>query len=225
MIEGLSVLALIPARGGSKGLPRKNVLQAGGRPLLAWSIEAARQSRYVDKCVVSSDDDEVMEAGRLWGAEVPFRRPAELASDTASSIDVVVHALDMLGAWDIVVLLQPTSPLRMAQDIDATLEQMLLSNAPSCVSVCPVEESPYWMFTLDARHELHPVLGTGTTVTRRQDLPPVYRLNGAVYAARTSWLRQTRSFVASGTVAHPMPLERSLDIDTQADFDAFTQSI
>ena len=225
MIEGLSVLALIPARGGSKGLPRKNVLPAHGRPLLAWSIEAASQSRYVDKCVVSSDDDEVMEAGRRWGADVPFRRRAELASDTASSMDVVLHALDMLGAWDIVVLLQPTSPLRTAQDVDAALERMLLNKAPSCVSVCPVEESPYWMFTLDAKQALQPVLGTGAMVTRRQDLPPVYKLNGAVYAARTSWLRQTRSFVGPGTVAHPMPLERSLDIDTQADFDAFTKSI
>lgn len=225
MIGTRKVLALIPARGGSKGLPGKNVRAAAGRPLLAWSVEAARESRCVDRLVLSSDDDAIIAAARACGCEVPFLRPAALASDTATTIDVVMHALDALPGYDLIVLLQPTSPLRTAADIDAACERLASSGAPACVSVSLVDQSPYWMYRLVNNQGLVPVVEAPPGLDRRQDLPAVYTLNGAVYVADTTWLRQTRTFVTRETVAHVMPGERSIDIDTLADFDAFEKSI
>ena len=225
MIEGLSVLALIPARGGSKGLPGKNIRPAGGRPLIDFTIAAARAAQCVDRVVLSSDDDEIMRVARDCGCEVPFRRPAELATDEASSIDVVLHALDALPAHDLVVLLQPTSPLRTAEDIDGACRLMLQRDAQSCVSVTPAEQSPYWMFRLSGDGLLDPLLTDSARASRRQDLPPVYVLNGAVYVARCEGLRRERSFVGPRTVGYVMPAERSLDIDTPADFEAFARLV
>lgn len=225
MIGTRKVLALIPARGGSKGLPGKNILSVAGRPLLAWSVDAARAARSLDRVVLSSDDDAIMAAARACGCEVPFVRPAALASDTATTIDVVMHALDALPGYDLIVLLQPTSPLRTAADIDAACERLASSGAPACVSVSPVDQSPYWMYRLGDNQNLVPVVEAPLGVTRRQDLPAVYALNGAVYVANTAWLRQSRTFVTRETVAHVMPAERSIDIDTIADFEAFEKSV
>lgn len=224
MIGDLSVLALITARGGSKGLPGKNIRPAAGRPLIEYSIAAARAAVTVDKVVLSTDVEEIAEVARRAGCEVPFLRPAALATDNATSIDVVLHALDQVTPHDIVVLLQPTSPARSPADIDLTVAP-LAAGAPACVSVCAAAQSPYWMYRLDGQHRLQPLLGDGPTVTRRQDLPPVYVLNGAVYAARTGWLRRQRSFVSAETVAHVMPPERSIDIDTLDDFEMFERLV
>jgi N-acylneuraminate cytidylyltransferase len=171
--------------------------------------------------VLSTDDDAIAEAGRRAGCEVPFQRPAELASDTANSIDVVLHALDQLPAFDIVVLLQPTSPARIAADIDATLACLMKTGAPACVSVTEAAQSPLWMYRLDPQARLVPLLPPPSLASRRQDLPAVYVLNGAVYAARTQWLRRHRTFLTAETVAHVMPPERSIDIDTLDDFETF----
>jgi CMP-N,N'-diacetyllegionaminic acid synthase len=218
VIEGLSVLALIPARGGSKGVPGKNVLPIGGKPLIAWTIEAAQGSRYVDRLVLSSDDAAIIGAARRHGCEVPFVREAALATDNASSIDVVADALARLPGHDIVVLLQPTSPLRTAADIDATLERLLAHSAPACVTLRPAQEHPYWTFRLDGyaclTHFAQPPAGLPL---RRQDLPDAWCLNGAVYAAHTEWFLRERTFLSPATVGQPMPAERSLDIDTPAD--------
>ncbi|MBK8892445.1 MAG: acylneuraminate cytidylyltransferase family protein [Dechloromonas sp.] len=219
MPEKLKILALIPARGGSKGLPRKNILPAGGRPLIAWTIEAARQASCISRVVLSSDDDEIIAEALNHGCEVRFKRPAELASDTASSMDVVLHALNQMPGYDYMVLLQPTSPLRTAGDIDAAFTLMLEKQAPACVSVCPVEESPYWMYRLEGQSHLRSVLEVPQGgVTRRQDLPDVYSLNGAIYIARVDWLQRQRSFVSADTVGYVMPKERSMDIDTPDDY-------
>lgn len=218
MIDGLSVLALVAARGGSKGVPGKNVLLAGGKPLIAWTINAAQGSRYIDRLVLSSDDAAIIEAARCHGCEVPFVRAAALASDSANSIDVVADALARLPAHDIVVLLQPTSPLRSTADIDATLERLLASGAPACVTVRPAMEHPYWTFGLDANARLTPLAQPPAGLPlRRQDLPPAWCLNGAVYAARTEWFLRERTFLGPATVGQPMPADRSLDIDTPAD--------
>lgn len=215
------VLALITARGGSKGLPRKNVLSAGGKPLIAWSIEASLQSKVISHVVLSSDDDEIIDTAKAWGCSAPFRRPAELANDTATSIDVVLHALDQLPEYQYIVLLQPTSPLRTAADIDEAFALMLSLGAPSCVSVCEAEESPYWMFRLNRDKKLERLLREENVATRRQDLPPVYVLNGAIYIAQVEWLRESKSFLGEGCVAYVMPKERSLDIDNLEDFEKF----
>lgn len=219
------VLALITARGGSKGLPGKNVLFAAGKPLVAWTVEAALSAECVDRVVLSSDDDEIMAAARAAGCEVPFRRPVHLASDVATSIDVVLHALDQLQGYEYVVLLQPTSPLRTAADIDAAFELMLERAAPSCVSVCEADQSPYWMYRMTDDKRLQRLLPEIDGITRRQDLPPIYVLNGAIYISRIDWLRVNRSLVGSETVAYLMPKERSLDIDSAEDFDVFKSKI
>jgi N-acylneuraminate cytidylyltransferase len=219
------VIALITARGGSKGLPRKNVLIAGGKPLVAWTVEEAFSAKCIDRVVLSSDDDEIMVAAKAAGCDIPFSRPAHLAGDIASSIDVVLHALDQLPGYEYVVLLQPTSPLRTAADIDAAFALMLEKAAPSCVSVCEVDQSPYWMYRVEANNKLQRLLPEIRGVTRRQDLPPIYVLNGAIYIARIDWLRANNNFVGLETVAYLMPKERSLDIDTAEDFEIFRSKI
>lgn len=218
MIGGRSVLALITARGGSKGVPGKNILPIGGKPLIQWTIDAARASRYIDRLILSSDDAAIMAAAAAGGCEVPFRRDASLASDTASSIEVVVDALERMPGYDIVVLLQPTSPLRSTADIDGALERLESSGAPACVTVRAAQEHPYWTFYTDEQgclaHYAEPAVGAPT---RRQDLPEAWCLNGAVYAAKIDSFLKFRSFLTAQTVCYPMPIERSLDIDTPAD--------
>ncbi len=225
MIGALTVLALIPARGGSKGLPGKNVRPANGRPLLDFTVAAARGASCIDRLVLSSDDEDIMRVARAAGCEVPFRRPPELSGDEASTMDVVLHALDHLPSFDILVLLQPTSPLRTAADIDAACALLAQRKAPACVSLMLAEQTPYWMFRLGEQGTLSNLLPADERPARRQDLPPVYVLNGAIYAAHIDWLRRQRSFVAEGAVGYVMPAERSIDIDTLADFEAFERLV
>lgn len=218
MIDGLSVLAVITARGGSKGVPGKNILPVGGKPLLAWTIDAALASRAIDRVILSSDDAAIIDAAQRHGCDVPFVREAALATDTASSVDVVLDALARVCGHDIVVLLQPTSPLRTAEDIDATLARLVASGAPACVTVREAEDHPYWTFAQDAAGRLRRYAEpAGGVPSRRQDLPPAWCLNGAVYAARIDWFLRERTFLAPTTVAQPMPVSRSLDIDTPED--------
>jgi N-acylneuraminate cytidylyltransferase len=222
VIEGRSVLAVITARGGSKGLPGKNLRALRGRPLIAWSIEAARQSRVVDRLILSSDDADIILAARELGCEAPFIRNPRLSGDDASSVDVVLDALDRVPGCDLVVLLQPTSPLRAAADIDGTLQRMEQAGAPACVSICPAPSHPWLTFAQDGEGRLDPFAGPPPGASlRRQDLPPAWVLNGAVYAADAAWLRREQTFVRPGqTAAWEMPLERSVDIDTLEDFRA-----
>jgi len=218
VIQGKSVLAIIPARGGSEGVPRKNLREIAGKPLIAWAIEAGRKSRYVDRLILSSEDQEIIARARSWGCEVPFLRPAELAQDETPGIEPVLHALKVLPErYDYLVLLQPTSPLRLAEDIDGCLETCLRHRAPAGVTVAAVEQSPFWMYRLDSSHHLVPLIDQKDRPTRRQDLPKIYILNGAVYVAQTAWLQEHRTFLTSETVAHIMPRERSLDVDTEMD--------
>ncbi|MFA7238472.1 MAG: acylneuraminate cytidylyltransferase family protein [Sulfuricellaceae bacterium] len=215
MINGKSVLAIIPARGGSKGVPRKNVRDLAGKPLIAWTIEAARKSAYIDRLVLSSDDPEIIEVARSWGCEAPFVRPAHLARDATPGIDPVLHALTELPGYDYVVLLQPTSPLRTEEDIDGCITRCEEKMASSCVSVTEPAHHPQWMFTLDDAEALLPI--SEQRGVRRQDLPAVYALNGAVYVARTTWLVEIKNFLGEGTHGFVMPLSRSIDIDTEQD--------
>jgi N-acylneuraminate cytidylyltransferase len=216
VINEQKVLAIIPARGGSKGVPRKNIKDLAGKPLVAWTIEAAKKSKYIDKLIISSDDDEIISVAKKWGAEAPFVRPAELALDTTPGMDPVLHALDQVPGFDLIVLLQPTSPLRITADIDESIERCLSAN--SCVSMAEVEQSPYWMYTIKENHEMKPIMNLDSKIVRRQDLPKVYTLNGAVYVAKCNWLINTRSFVTDETLSYVMPISRSMDIDTEIDF-------
>jgi len=213
----MAVFALIPARGGSKGIPRKNIREIAGKPLIAWTIEAARAAPGIDAVVVSTEDAEIAAVAREWGAQVPFMRPPELAADETPGIDPVLHAIGELPAYDAVLLLQATSPLRTTADIDGILALASQTGAPAVVSVCEPEDHPNWMYRLDAGSRLEPLL-TAPAAARRQDLPPVYALNGAMYFARTAWLRETRGFLSDETRGYPMPAERSVDIDTPLDW-------
>jgi N-acylneuraminate cytidylyltransferase len=226
MIAGKSVLGLIAARGGSKGVPGKNIFMVNGRPLIQWSIEAARGSRYLDRLILSSDDSDIIEVARRAGCEVPFLRDAALASDEASAIDVVADALARVPGYDIVVLLQPTSPLRIAADIDGTIELLVSSGAGACVTVCEAAEHPYWMFRLGDNGRLSRFAEPpGGMPLRRQDLPAAWSLNGAVYAAGCDWFLQNRTFLSPDTVGYPMPAERSLDVDTFEDIEKLRRHI
>jgi len=216
MINGDSVIAVIAARGGSKGIPRKNLRQVGGKPLIAWTIEAAIGSRFLDRVVLSSEDAEIKRVAAEWGCDVPFTRPAELAHDETPGIEPVLDALARLPGYALVVLLQPTSPLRSTADIDGAIELCCRRKAPACVSVSIAGESPHWMFTLEGG-KLRPLLEQTALPERRQLLPPVYRLNGAVYVARTEWLPRSRSFMGEHTIGYVMPEERSIDVDDEMD--------
>ena len=223
MIDGNTVLAIIPARGSSKGVLRKNIREVAGKPLIAWTIEEAKSSKYVDRVILSSEDEEIIQvAGRL-GCEVPFVRPTELARDDTPGIAPVLHAIETLAEnYDYIVLLQPTSPSRKAEDIDACIEFCLKRNAPACVSVTEPVHNPYWMFQVNRKGEMTPVIKSDSTFSRRQSIPTIYAVNGAVYVAKKDWLEKTKTFISDETVAYPMPKERSLDIDSEFDLRVFT---
>lgn len=219
MINGKKVLAVIPARGGSKGVPGKNIRPLGGRPLIAWTIAAATAAPELDRVIVSSENAEIINIALKWGGEAPFVRPEELARDDTPGIAPVLHALDALPEkYDYVVLLQPTSPLRAAEDISAALALCLAQGAPACVSLCAPEHGPWWMFSLDGQGRMRPLLPREAIPVRRQDMAAVYALNGAVYVARVDWLRENKSFLSAETAGYVMPRERSMDIDTELDF-------
>ncbi len=215
MIAGRRVLALVPARGGSKGIPDKNRVKLGGRPLLAWTIEAARASKTVDRVIVSTDDARLALLASGCGAEVPFLRPKALARDDTPTMPVVMHAIAELQWTDIVVLLQPTSPLRTAEDVDACVE-LFAAGESAVVSVTPAAPPPQHMLVRTSEG-VAPLLGPLPTGGRRQDLPPVYALNGAVYVADVAMLRAHGTFVTETTRLYEMPRERSIDIDDPLD--------
>lgn len=217
MIDGQSVLGLIPARGGSKGLPGKNITPVAGRPLIAWTIDCALASRYLDRLVTSTDDEDIRLCARRYGSEAPFERPAELATDEANVIETALHALTALDAeFDLLVLLQPTSPLRRPADIDGCLERLVTSDADACASVVQPDKSPYWCLRENSDGTLAPLF-PDIAAKRRQALPNTWVPNGAVYAVRTAALRQQRCFLTSKAVGYPMPRERSIDIDDPLD--------
>ena len=216
MIGNKTVLAIIPARGGSKGVPRKNIREVAGKPLIAWTIEEAKKSGYIDRLVVSTDDQEIADIAVKWGGEVPFMRPAELARDDTPGIAPVIHMLATIQpGYDLVVLLQPTSPLRSVDDIDGAISFMIDRQAKACVTVVEPDKSPYWMYSLQSSGELRPLLSGD--YTHRQDIPLVYALNGAVYVAESNWLVKFHDFVTEETVAYIMTKEHSIDIDSEID--------
>ena len=213
----MKILALIPARGGSKGIPRKNIKPLAGKPLIAWTITEALKSCYLDEVVVSTEDAEIADVAKQWGASLPFMRPAELAQDDTPGAAPAIHALQLLPGYDVVLLLQPTSPLRTAADIDAFIEKAMDKKPQSMTSVYPTPKNPYWMYTLGDSAQLQPIMGA-QTMQRRQDMPAIYAANGALYWAEKNWLTANNSFVTSETTGYIMPAERSIDLDSPVDW-------
>lgn len=214
-------LAVVLARAGSKRLPAKNLLPLLGKPLIRWTLEAALESQVIDTLVISSDDEAILAEGRRLGIRT-VQRPAHLASDTATTFDALVHTLEILAVDGVrpakLMLLQPTSPLRGAQDIRDAVRCMDETGADSVVSVCPCEHSPLWSNTLGAEGQMDGFLRPEVLNRRSQDLPNYYRLNGAIYLARTDKFMSERGFFMPNSRAHIMPAERSVDIDTYIDF-------
>lgn len=217
MILGKRVLAIIPARGGSKGVPRKNIRMVAGKPLIAWTIDEAKKSRYIDSLILTSEDPEIIKVAHECGCEVPFIRPSELSLDETSGIEPVLHAIESLPGYDYVVLLQPTSPLRISDDIDTCLDMCINNGVTSAVSLTEPDKHPFWMYYRAENGQITSVLDPVRNFDRRQDLPHVYALNGAVYVAECKWLMENRTFVSPETLGYVMAKERSLDIDTEMD--------
>ena len=211
-------LVIIPARGGSKRLPRKNLLDLCGKPLIAWSIEAALKSKYISKVIVSSDDEEILNIAKEYKADF-IKRPDELASDTATTFDALKHTLENVEKYDYVVLLQPTSPLRTEKHIDEAIELLKEKNADAIISVCEMEHSPLWSNTLDEDLNMSNFLRDEVLNKRSQDLPKYYRLNGAIYICKTDKLLQNESFFLKEKIyAYKMNKKDSVDIDEEIDF-------
>lgn len=224
MINVKKIVAMIPAREGSKRLPGKNIKLLGGKPLIAWSIEAALNSDYIDEVMVSTDDQCIADIALQYGASVPFLRPVELAGDTSSSMDVVEHVINSyLGLeqpFEYLMLLQPTSPLRTAAHINQACEQLFEKDGDSIVSVCPCDHSPLWSNVIPENGSLKGFINDKVVGLRSQDLPEYYRLNGAIYLARTDMLLQHKQFLNAelNVFSYKMDDHSSVDIDSLIDF-------
>jgi len=217
MIKGKAVVAIIPARGGSKGIPKKNIRLLGGKPLIAYSIEAALKSKFIDRVIVSTENEEIAKIAKKYGAEI-IKRPRELAADETPTIDVIFHVLEIIKGYypKVIVVLQPTSPLRTTQDINSAVKLFLENDCESVVSVCEAEPSPYWSFKIE-RGYLKPIFGENYLRMRRQKLPKLYVPNGAIEISRPEILHKYRSFYCKETTPYVMPPERSIDIDSEID--------
>ena len=218
MINNKKILAVITARAGSKRLPNKNILDLAGKPLIAWTIQHAKRSKFIDKIIVSTDSIKIKDISEKYGAEVPFIRPKELSTDSANSISVLKHAISYYkNKFDYILLLQPTSPLRKTHDIDNAI-RLLGINAKAIVSVCETEHSPLWTNVLPKDLSMSNFLKKEYINKRSQDLPKYYRINGAMYIAQIDYFYKYNGFFGNKTKAHIMPQNRSIDIDTDIDY-------
>lgn len=221
MYKDKKIICIIPARGGSKRLPGKNIKPLNGKPLIGYGIAAAKASQYVDKVVVSTDDEAIARVAKEEGADVPFMRPTELANDTAPTLPVLQHAMkyfeDKGETFDLMVLIQPTVPGIEAKDVDAAIEQLFTADANSCVSICEIIDRPEWMYRLSAGERITPYVENAPA--RSQDMEELYHLNGAVYVtSRTVLMEKGKIYDNDNCTYIIMPRERSIDIDTEYDF-------
>ena len=220
MYQNKKVLAIIPARGGSKGIPHKNIINLCGKPLIAYTIEAANESTYIDTVIVSTDDVDIQRISEQYGALVPFLREAKIASDEATTISVVVDAVKRLEVngekFDVVILLQPTSPLRTTEEIDVAIDIFFQNNMQGIVSVNVAEVSPFLLRTIEGS-QLQRIISKSSTI-RRQDMPTYYEVNGAIYINAISDIKESLSF-NDNPIPYIMSCEHSIDIDTWDDLE------
>ena len=216
------ILSIIPARGGSKGLPRKNILELSGKPLIAWTIEESIKSRYINKTVVSSEDEEILEVSKKYGAET-IKRPYEIATDTATSESVIIHTLEYLNSlgevFDIVILLQPTSPLRNKKHIDEAIDIMLNDDVDTVISVMRIDNKILKSFTMTKEGYLDTISSNKYPFMRRQDLPNTYTSNGAIYISKVEYILKNKIFFSKKTIGYEMNTLDSIDIDNVNDME------
>lgn len=222
MYKGKSILAIIPARGGSKELPRKNIAPFMGKPLISRTIEQAMAVNYIDKVVVSTDDVEIATISKSYGAEVPFYRPDDLSDDKSKTIDAVLHAVNVFDThkefYELIILLQVTSPLRNSDDIKKSIEFFVDdTHAKSLVSITKVTQNPAWMKVISKQNYLENYFVDEFPSKRRQDLPVLYIPNGAVYIAEKENLLKEKDFYIKPVSYYLMDALRSIDIDTEID--------
>ena len=213
----MKVLGLIPARGGSKGIPKKNIKSFLGKPLINWTIEQALSTKLISKVFVSTDNQEIANISKEAGAEVPFLRPRRLASDTSPTIDCILHALDNFEEFDEVIILQPTCPLRSLEDIENVFNLREKQKEESIVSISLSSKHPSWTYFLDKSNKIIQFDST-RNYTRRQDFPKTYFLNGAIYLCSREFAFREKSLINKNTIGYTMPQERSIDIDSEIDF-------
>ena len=220
MYKGKKILGLIPARGGSKGIPSKNIIEIYGKPLIQYSIECAKGSKYLDRTIISTDDTKIKDVAVKCGGDVPFMRPPELALDTSKTIDAVVHAINWLKEhgeeYDYLVLLQNTVPLRKPWHIDEAIEKLFASNEKSLVSVTEVDENPVLMRTINEDGTVHNLLNVNSTM-RRQDFPKFYRVDGAIYIQKLDKDFGLNTSLNDGRLSYIIEERYSVDIDTYLD--------
>lgn len=222
MIADKKIICVMLARDGSKRLPGKNIKLLNGRPLIGYAITAAKGSRYVDRVIVSTDDEEIARVAREQGAETPFLRPAELASDTATVIAALQHAVAFVQKEEesvgLIVLIQPTTPGILTEDIDTAIEKVVRTKASSCVPLCEIAERPEWMFSLEAGERITPFIKPYTGVLST-GMPKLYRLNGSVFVTTPDMIMKENKIFDPDTATYIlMPTERSTDIDTATEF-------
>ncbi len=221
-------LAIIPARCGSKGIKDKNIYPLLGKPLIAWSIDAALHAEYITKTVVSSDCDKILSVAKEYGAH-PIKRPEALATDTAPSEPLILDVIEQLEqrgeSYDYIVLLQPTSPLRNSDDIDEAIKRLLQTGADALISVYEPSHSPYKAFIRNENGFLRGIVDNDKPFMRRQDLPPVYFTNGAIYIIDTSIFKDTKRLFCERTIPYIMSAKKSVDIDTLDDIKRAEKSL
>ncbi len=215
------ILAIIPARKGSKGLPGKNIRSFFGKPLIAWTIEAAKSSRYIGKVIVSTDSERIAQTAQSFGAEIPFLRPHELSTDDSDMVGVVLHALDFFEKTGyrpkLLILLQPTSPLRLVEDVDSAIELFLANDCDAVISVSKSQHPIFWTFKISQNY-LDPVFEDRFLAMNRQELPDTYTPNGAIYLVAADTFLNYKSFYVRRTRPFVMPFKRSIDVDDADDF-------
>ena len=218
MRDRKAFLAIIPARGGSKRLPNKNILPLAGKPLIQWTIEAAKNSKYIDQIVVSSDKDEILEIAKRYET-ILIKRPEDLAKDEAKAIGVILHVIEHISdKYDFIILLQPTSPLRTNNHIDEAIELLFSKNADAVISVCETGYPILWCNTLPEDLNMKKFIPENIKDKRSQDLPKYYRLNGAIYIVKTEKIMNEKTlFISNNIFAYIMDKESSVDIDDKID--------
>ncbi|MFA5093798.1 MAG: acylneuraminate cytidylyltransferase family protein [Candidatus Omnitrophota bacterium] len=218
----MKILAVIPARGGSKGLNRKNIRPLAGKPLIAWTIEAALKVPRITKVICSTEDREIANFASIFGCEVPFTRPQELATDSARSGEVLMHAIEFLEhkgeRYDAVMCLQCTTPLRSSEHINAAIDLFEKKISPTLVSVCEVSEPPYWMYTIGPENKLNSLIKSEYATKQRQSQPKVFLPNGAIYISDVDNFKKTRTFYVPAPAAFVMERCDSVDIDYDIEF-------
>ena len=220
----MEILGFIPARGGSKGIPNKNIRNLGRKPLISYTIEEALKSN-IHRVIVSTEDEEIAEIARSFFAEVPFKRPTELAKDTTKGIEPVLHALKNLSNVDNLLLLQPTSPLRNTIDIDSAFDKLFLANATALISVCEYDNKILKAFKENEFGYIEGISNNNYPFIRRQDLPKTYLSNGAIYIIKVEEFLNRNKFFTDKTVSFVMDAKKSIDLDTLEDLEKIKREL